>query len=340
MTENRQWVLASHPTGMPDLANWRLETAPIPDPEDGEVLIRALYLSVDPYMRGRISPQKNYAAGVSVGEVMQGGGVGVVVKSRAAALQEGDFVESFGFGWRDYSVQPAPGLTKVDPTLGPLTAWLSYLGLPGLTAYFALLETGAVKAGDTVLVSAASGAVGQIVGQIAKLKGARAVAVASSDEKLTWCRSIGYDAGINYRTVPDLTEAVAEACPDGVDVFFDNTAGPIHDAAMKNLALFARIVICGTIALADRFEEPDIGERFIRAILVARAKMQGFLLFDHTDRFDAARAELAAWEKDGRLHHREDIAEGLEQTPAAFLKLLHSENFGKQLVRIAHDPTL
>lgn len=338
--ENRQWVLASHPTGMPSLENWEMVTTATPEPQEGEVLIQAVYLSVDPYMRGRISAQKNYAAGVQIGEVMHGGGVGIVVKSRSPLLQEGDVVESFGFCWQDYSVQKAETLTRVDPKLGPIHAALSYLGLPGLTAYFALLETGEVKEGDEVLVSAASGAVGQIVGQIAKIKGARAIAVASSDEKLAWCKQIGYDLGINYKTTPDLDAAVKDAAPNGIDVFFDNTAGPIHDAAMKNLALFARIVICGTVSLASRFEEPDIGQRFIRNILVARAKMQGFLLFDHQDRYSEARAQLASWKRGGLLSHKEDIADGLEQTPAAFLKLLKSENFGKQLVQVSEDPFL
>ena len=331
---NRQWLLDRFPEGMPTETDWRLAESPVPEAGDGEMLVKSLYLSVDPYMRGRISPAKNYAKGVDIGEVMTGGGVGEVVRSNHPDFQPGDIVESFQFGWQDFAVLPADGTRKVDPSLGPIHSALSYLGMPGLSAYFALLDIGQPKPGDTVVISAASGAVGQIAGQIAKIKGCRAVAIASSDEKLTWCRELGYDAGINYKTASDLTAAVAEACPDGVDVFFDNTAGPIHDAVMQNLALKARVIVCGTVALADKFGQPDIGPRSLRQILVARARVEGFLVFDFQDRYEAARQQIASWHAEGRIRHREDIAEGLERTPAAFLKLLRSENFGKQLVRI------
>ena len=331
---NRQWRLNSFPDGMPTLDDWELVDTPVPEPGDGEILVRSLYLSVDPYMRGRISPTKNYAQGVGLGDVMTGGGVGEVVRSNHPDFKAGDIVESFQFGWQDFPVLQADGTRKVDPDLAPIPSALSYLGLPGLTAYFALLHQARIQPGETVLISAASGAVGQVAGQIAKLNGCRPVAIASSDEKLAWCRALGYDAGINYRTTDDLVAAIADACPNGVDVFFDNTAGPIHDAAMQNLAVKARVIVCGTIALADKFGRPDIGPRFLRQILVARAKVEGFLLFDYQEHYDAARRELAAWYHDGRLKHREDVADGLEQTPAAFLRLLNSENFGKQLVKV------
>lgn len=331
---NRQWRLKRFPEGMPTLADWELAESPVPEPGDGEILVRSLYLSVDPYMRGRISPTKNYAQGVGIGDVMTGGGVGEVIRSNHPDFKAGDIVESFQFGWQDFPVLQADGTRKVDPALAPIQSALSYLGLPGLTAYFALLHQAEIQPGETVLISAASGAVGQVAGQIAKLRGCRPVAIASSDEKLAWCRELGYDAGINYRTADDLVAAIAEACPSGIDVFFDNTAGPIHDAAMQNLAVKARVIICGTIALADKFGQPDIGPRFLRQILVARAKVEGFLLFDYQEHYDAARRELAAWHRDGKLKHREDVADGLEQTPAAFLRLLNSENFGKQLVKV------
>lgn len=331
---NRQWRLKRFPDGMPVAEDWELVENPVPEPGDGEILVRSLYLSVDPYMRGRISPAKNYAQGVGLGDVMTGGGVGEVVRSNHPDFQPGDIVESFQFGWQDFPVLQADGTRKVDPELAPIQSALSYLGLPGLTAYFALLHQARIQAGETVLISAASGAVGQVAGQIAKLTGCRPVAIASSDDKLAWCHELGYDAGINYRTSDDLVAAIAETCPDGVDVFFDNTAGPIHDAAMQNLAVKSRVIICGTIALADKFGQPDIGPRFLRQILVARARVEGFLLFDYQEHYDAARQELAAWYRDGKLKHREDVADGLEQTPAAFLRLLNSENFGKQLVKV------
>jgi NADPH-dependent curcumin reductase CurA len=331
---NKTWVLAEHPEGMPTLDTWRMEERPIPAAEEGQVVGKARWLSVDPYMRGRISKAANYAGGVGIGEAMHGGAVAEVVESKHPDWRPGDLFETIGFGWRDYAVVSGDGLTRVDPSLGPEHAWLSYLGMPGLTAHLALETIGKVKEGETVLVSAASGAVGQVVGQIAKIKGARAVAVASSPEKLAWCRDLGYDAGIDYRATEDLTAAVAEACPGGVDVFFDNTAGPIHDAVMRNLALNARIIICGTISLAGQFDAPDMGERFLRKILVARATMQGFLIFDHVDRYEAARRDLARWAGEGRLKFKTDILDGIENMPRAFLNLLTSKNFGKQVVRV------
>jgi NADPH-dependent curcumin reductase CurA len=331
---NKTWVLAEHPEGMPTLDTWRMEERPIPAAEEGQVVGKARWLSVDPYMRGRISKAANYAGGVGIGEAMHGGAVAEVVESKHPDWRPGDLFETIGFGWRDYAVVSGDGLTRVDPSLGPEHAWLSYLGMPGLTAHLALETIGKVKEGETVLVSAASGAVGQVVGQIAKIKGARAVAVASSPEKLAWCRDLGYDAGIDYRATEDLTAAVAEACPGGVDVFFDNTAGPIHDAVMRNLALNARIIICGTISLAGQFDAPDMGERFLRKILVARATMQGFLIFDHVDRYEAARRDLARWAGEGRLKFKTDVLDGIETMPRAFLNLLTSKNFGKQVVRV------
>ncbi|MCC2665152.1 MAG: NADP-dependent oxidoreductase [Geminicoccaceae bacterium] len=334
---NRQWLLAAHPEGMPEPSDWRLVARPVEEPGPGQMLVRALYLSVDPYMRGRISPARNYAAGVQVGQVMTGGGVGRIVSSNLPGFAPGEIVESFGFGWQEYALLGAEGSRKVDPQQGPIQSALSYLGLPGLTAYFALLEVGRPRAGETVVISAAAGGVGQIAGQIAKLEGARAVAIASSEAKLAWCRELGYDAGINYRAAADLGAAVRAACPDGVDVFLDNTAGPIHDAVMANLAPHARVIVCGTVALAGRFEQPDIGLRHLRQILVTRARVEGFLLFDFAARYEEGRRQLAAWAKAGRLRHREDVLDGIEQMPQAFLRLLRSANFGKQLVRL-DDP--
>ncbi|RED49736.1 NADP-dependent oxidoreductase [Aestuariispira insulae] len=340
MESNRQWVLASYPNGMPERTNWRLEEGVCPSPLEGEVLARSIYLSVDPYMRGRISPAKNYAAGVAIGECMHGGAVAEVVESKHPGFQPGDIVETINFGWQDFACLKGDGLHKVDPTLGPIHSALGYLGLPGLTAYLALETIGEPKQGETVLISAASGAVGQIAGQIATIRGARAVAVASSQEKLDYCRDLGFADGINYREETDLAAAVRRACPDGVDVFFDNTAGPIHDAVMQNLAPFARIIICGTVSLAGKFDEPDTGLRFMRNILVARARMEGFLFFDHLDKVSAARKQVSDWEKQGLIRHREDVIDGIEHMPEAFLRLLNSENFGKQLVRVRDDPFL
>jgi NADPH-dependent curcumin reductase CurA len=238
------------------------------------------------------------------------------------------------FGWQPQTVIKAAGAMVLDPEMAPVQTSLGCLGMPGLSAYFALLRVGRPQAGETVLISAASGAVGQIAGQICKIKGLEAVAVAGSDEKLEWCHEIGYRAGINHRTSPDLTAAIAEACPKGVDVFMDNTAGPIHDAALLNLNTFGRIVVVGTVALADRFDQPDIGPRFLRRILVTRARIEGFLLDDFAAEYETARAELTGWYRAGLLTAREDVAEGIGALPHALIRMLKGENFGKQLVRL------
>jgi len=335
---NRQWRLKRFPDGLPSEDDWALVEGAIPEPGEAEFLVRAIYLSVDPYMRGRISPQQNYAAGVGLDDVMQGGAVGEIVRSNHPDFAVGELVENIGFGWQDFAVLGAPGTTKVDPALGPISAYLSYLGMPGLTAYFGITEVGQVKPGDTVVISAASGAVGQVAGQVALALGGHPIAVAGTDEKLAWCRELGYEAGINHATTPDLVAALAETCPNGIDVYFDNTAGPIHDAVMQNLALNARIIICGLISQAATFGQPDIGARYLRNLLVARARMQGMLVFDWADRYETARAQLAAWAKAGTLRHREDVLVGIEHMPEAFLRLLTGRNFGKQLVQVAEPP--
>ncbi|MGQ0665051.1 MAG: NADP-dependent oxidoreductase [Pseudomonadota bacterium] len=335
---NRRIVLASHPEGMPREDNWRLIEAPAPEPREGEMLVRTIWLSVDPYMRGRISTAKGYTKGVAIGETMQGGGVGEIVASRHPGFKPGEIVESMNFGWQDFPVLEAEGTRKIDPKDGPIRHALGVLGMPGLTAYFALTEVGRPKPGETVVVSAATGAVGQAVGQIAKLKGCRTVAVAGEDSKLAWARGeLGYDAGVNHRRAADLGAALAAACPNGVDIYFDNTAGPIHDAAMRLINLRARIIVCGTIALADRFGQPDIGERFHRQLLINRARMEGFLIFDYRDRYAEGLRQLGAWLREGRIKYREDVIDGLENAPRAFLRLLEGKNFGKQLVRVDEE---
>jgi NADPH-dependent curcumin reductase CurA len=336
---NQRWLLAAYPEGMPSAETWKLDLQPVPEPGPGQILVKAKWLSIDPYMRGRMSRAANYAKGVELGEVMQGGGVGVVVASKHPAWKTGDIAESMSFGWQECSLLTpglpgASGVNRIDAAIAPIESSLSWLGMPGLTAYFGLLDVGRPRPGDTVVVSAASGAVGQLVGQIAKLAGCRAVAIAGSDDKLQWCREIGFDAGINYRKSSDLTAAVKEACPQGVDVFFDNTGGPIHDAVMKNLALAARVVICGRVALASQFGKPDIGERFMGQLLVTRASVHGFIVFDWWHRRDEALRRLVQWNRAGHLRYKEDVLDGIERMPEAFLRLLTGKNFGKQLVRI------
>lgn len=334
---NRQFVLARYPEGLPKESDWTLVEKPVPEPGADEMLVRTLWLSVDPYMRGRISPAKSYAKGVAPGELMVGGGVGEVVRSNVAGFKPGDIIESMGFGWQDYPVLKAAGTRKVDPALAPIRHALGVLGMPGLTAYFAMTDWARPKPGETVLVSAASGAVGQVAGQIAKILGCRAVAVAGGGAKLAFCKELGYDAAVDHRA-DDMPAAMARACPDGIDVFLDNTGGPIHDAAMGLMRLRGRIVIIGRIALAAKFGAPDIGLRHMGTMLVNRLRMEGFLVFDYLDRYPEGLKQLAAWMKEGKIRYREDIVDGLENTPKAFLRLLSGDNFGKQLVRVADEP--
>jgi NADPH-dependent curcumin reductase CurA len=337
--KNRQWKLASYPEGMPVESNWVLAEAPVPEPGPGEMLVRAIYLDVAPYMRGRISPQKNYAAGVSPGDVMIGGGIGEVARSNCAEYKAGDVVVTdHSFGWQEHALVRPASCRRVDPRLAPLPYWLDALGMNGMTAYFALYDATAARAGDTVLVSAAAGSVGQIAGQLARLCGCRAVGITSSPQKAAWCREIGYEEVIAYRAVPDLVAAVSRACPRGVDVFIDNTAGAIYDAVVQNLATRARIAIVGAVSLAGSFGKPDIGPRFHRQLLIARATVRGFLVSDYQDRYPEARARMGAWVKSGALKSKFDIAKGLEQMPGAFLRLLKSENLGKQLVQVGSEP--
>ena len=334
MVRNPTWIVHSYPSGMPTPNNWILEDRPIPTAERGQLLVKTMWLSVDPYMRARRSQAKNYATGFQLGDLMTGGGVGEVISSESADFKSGDIVTSDYFGWQPFTIVSASAATIVSDTDAPLQACLSYFGSTGLTAYFALLRTGSPKNGETVLISAASGAVGQIAGQIARIKGLDPVAVAGSDAKLEWCREIGYRTGINHRTSKDLVADVAAACPKGVDIYIDHTAGPIHDAAIFNLNKFGRVVIVGTISRADRFEEPDIGLRHLRTILITRARVNGFMQDDFESEYGTAMADLRSWYRQGLLKAREDIVEGIEMVPLAFIRVLKGENFGKQLVRL------
>ncbi len=332
---NRQWRLANYPDGMPTEDNWIMSKSSIPEPGENEVVAEAIYLDVAPYMRGRISPQKNYTSGVGLGDLMVGGAIGQVVNSNVVDYPVGQLIVTGNFGWQEYAALKPNEMRKVDTEIAPLPCWFDFMGTNGITAYFGLIEVGSMKVGDTVVISAAAGSVGQIAGQIAKLSGCRAIAITSSEEKLAWCQKIGYDDGINYKTEPNLVDAITRVCPNGVDLYFDNTAGPIHDAVMQNLATFARIVVCGTVSLADRFDEPDIGERFLRRILVARARVQGFIVDDYQNRHQDAWKCLANWYQRGLLNCEYDIIQDIHSMPSAFLRLLNSQNLGKQLVQVS-----
>ncbi len=337
-TEARQFVLAARPQGAPKPSDFRLETVPMPQPRHGEALVRVIYLSIDPYMRGRISGMKSYTKGVDPGEVMVGGCVGQVVESHAPGLARGDFVEG-ALGWRSHAVAPGHMLRKLDPADAPISTAVGVLGMPGMTAYFALLDVGRPRAGDTVVISAASGAVGQVVGQIARIGGCRVVGIAGGPKKCAFVRELGFDAAVDYKASKDLAADLGAVCPNGVDIYFDNVGGDVQDAVMELINLKARIIICGTISNYNRLGQPDPGPRHSRRLLANRARMEGFLVFDYLHRYPEGRARVGAWIKEGRIKYREDVVEGLERAPEALIGVLEGRNFGKQLVRVSPDPT-
>ena len=334
---NRQVLLAARPAGLPRESDFRITEVPVPDPGEDEALVRSLFLSLDPYMRGRMRDEKSYAPPVQLGEVMEGGVVGEVVRSNAGSLKTGDIVTG-SLGWQDYGVAKAQTLRKLEPSVQPISLALGVLGMPGLTAYFGLLDIGQPREGESVLVSAASGAVGAVVGQIAKIKGCRVVGTAGSDAKVDYIMNeLGFDAGINYKTAGNLRAALDTACPAGIDVYFDNVGGPITDAAMMRINERARLVICGQISQYNA-ETPEMGPRNLFQFIRMRARMEGFLVFDYADRYAEALAELGPWVAEGKIKYREDVSDGLESAPKAFIGLLQGKNFGKQLVHIA-DPS-
>ena len=337
---NSQIVLKSRPAGRVTADLFTLAESPRPSPGPGEMLIRVLYLSVDPAMRGWIAEAANYSAPVPLGGVMRSFTLGQVAESNHPGYAPGDLVYGRQ-GWQEWAVSDGADIDrKVDPADGPVTAALHVLGLNGITAWFGLLEVGEPKAGETVVVSTAAGAVGSVVGQIAKIKGCRAVGITGSAEKMRQCLDeFGYDAALDYHAETDLAAALGAACVQGVDVYFDNTGGPIADAVMAHLNVGARIVVCGTMGIPDigANDPPPQGPRPNRALLVARARMQGFLVLDHMHRADEAVAALSQWLREGKLRYAEDIVDGLEHAPAALVRLLAGENRGKMLVRLA-DP--
>jgi NADPH-dependent curcumin reductase CurA len=338
-TVNKRFLLAERPDGRAvKESDFRLDAAPMPKPGDGEVLLRTLYLSLDPYMRGRMSAARSYAAPVELGAVMTGEVVGEIIDSRADGLRPGDIVLAPA-GWQEFAVLPAKAVERIERAqLGdlPLSYLLGVLGMPGATAYFALDTIGKPKPGETVLISAAAGAVGQVAGQIAKLQGCKVIACAGAADKLAYVtEALGFDAAVDYKgkDADALAADFARHAPQGIDVFFDNVGGVTHDAAMMNLALRARVIICGVISV--RAGQPDIGMRWNRQLLVKRALMQGFLVGDHRARWGEFRAAMAAWLKSGKIRYREDIVDGIDAAPRAFLGLLDGANRGKMLVRVA-----
>jgi NADPH-dependent curcumin reductase len=340
MIENRRIVLAARPKGTLTLDCFRLERAPLPQAQDGEVLLRALWLSLDPYMRGRMSDAPSYAPPVAIGEVMTGGAVCRIVESRNSEYRAGELVVATS-GWQEFAVCGGRDLQRLPAGMARPSLALGVLGMPGFTAFMGLLEIGKPQRGDTIVVAAATGAVGSVVGQIAKLKGCRAVGIAGGAEKCAWAvEALGFDACIDHRA-PHFNELLSAACPKGVDVYFENVGGRIFSAVVPLLNTHARIPLCGLMSQYSQSAPPDAADSlrtFMRAVLVKRITMRGFIIFDdfasHMPRF---LEEMQGWVRNGWVKYREDIVEGLENAPQAFLGLLEGRNFGKLLVRVAAD---
>lgn len=333
---NQQVLLKSYPTGEPKESDFALVETEIPELGEGEILNRTIYLSLDPYMRGRMSDRASYAAPSDLGKVIGGSTVSQVVKSNHSQFAVGDFVVGYD-GWQAYGISKGETLRKLDPDRIPISYALGITGMPGMTAYCALLDIGKPKTGETVVVSAASGAVGSVVGQIAKLKGCRAVGIAGSDEKCDYVvNELGFDACINRKT-PDLDSALRNACPNGIDVYVDHTAGPILEAVLQQINLGARIPLVGLISQYNAEKLPS-GPNLM-PLLVKRALIKGFLVGDYQERHAEFVKDVSQWLQTGKLKYKEDIINGLEAAPKAFIGLLQGKNFGKLIVQVGNDPT-
>ena len=330
---NREIILDSRPEGWVSEANFVLRESAGPELEANDVIVEAHYLSVDPYMRGRMRDAKSYVPPFPLGEPVVGGGVGRVVASRNAAYREGDIVQGM-LAWADRSrIVEGRGLMKLEPDAAPLSHYLGVLGMPGMTAWVGMGDIGEPKHGETVVISAASGAVGQIAGQLAKRAGARVVATAGRDDKVAFVKhELGFDAAFNYRDAGPLHAALATHCPDGIDVYFENVGGEMLDAVLQLCNFHARIVACGMVSQYN-LEEPE-GIKYLFNVVRNRIRLQGFIVSDHFDRLPEFRREMSDWLAAGEIIYREDVMEGLENTPKAFIRMLKGENFGKQVVKL------
>ncbi len=330
---NKRWRLAAYPEGMVDESAFQYMEAPVLPPQEGQVLVKVIWLSLDPYMRGRMSPMKSYVEPMKVGQTITGQSVAEVIESRHPGFQKGDLALAFT-GWQSYAVMAGDELEKIALRPAKASYALGVLGMPGLTAYFGLLEVGKIKEGETVLVSGAAGAVGSAAGQIARIKGCKAIGVAGSDEKTEWLtKGLGFDAAVNYKAHADLREALSGLCPNGIDVYFDNVGGAVSDAAIGLINQKARIVVCGQIAHYNA-KNPPRGPRILASLLINRARAEGFIVYDFQSRFKAALVELQRWMSEGRLKTKETVVEGIENAPKAFLGLFEGANTGKLLVKV------
>ncbi len=330
MARSREIHLAGRPHGVPQLSDFALAEVDVPDPADGQVLIRNAFVSVDPYMRPRMNDAKSYVPPFELGEPLTGGAVGQVVASRNGRFEEGSWIVH-GLGWRELALSDGRGLMAFDRTTAPVSTALGVLGMPGLTAYVGLLDVGRPKEGETVFVSGAAGAVGSIVGQIAKHRGCRVIGSAGSPEKVAWLQELGFDEAFDYNEVP-----VREALKEGVDLYFDNVGGSTLEAALAALRLRGRVVACGSISQYNATELP-VGARNLFLVVTKRLRIEGFIISDHYDRMPAFLAEVGPLVRDGSVRYRETVVDGIENAPAAFIGLLAGDNIGKMLVRVGPD---
>jgi NADPH-dependent curcumin reductase CurA len=341
-SKHRRITLAAHPQGAPKDSDFSLTEDAVPSPGSGELLLRTIYLSLDPYMRGRMNPVKSYSPFVEIGETMVGGTVSEVLSSNIEGFAAGDLVVGYT-GWQSHAVDNGKGLRKLDPDTAPISTALGILGMPGHTAYVGLLDIGRPQPGETVVVSAASGAVGSAVGQLARIKQCRIVGVAGVPEKCRYAvEELGFDACVSHLDA-DLPAQLAQACPQGIDVYYDNVGGRVLAAAFDLLNVAARVPICGMISHYNDTAPPpgpDSLPKFMRAVLTRRLTVQGFIIFDHQHRWKDFQDHMAGWIRDGRVKYREDFVDGLENAPGAFQGLLKGRNFGKLIVRVGDDPTL
>jgi len=326
----KQIVLASRPKGTPTLANFKFESIVLPDLQEGEILLQGLFYSVDPYMRGRMNDAKSYSPPFQLNQAIQGSVIAKVLDSKFEDFKQGDIVSGF-LPWQEQMISDGKGLQKIDADIAPLSYHLGILGMTGLTAYFGLMDIGKPKANETVVVSGAAGAVGIVVGQIAKLQGCHVVGIAGSDEKIKLLKDVGFDDVINYKTVTDIKKSVAGVSPNGVDVYFDNVGGEISDAVIANINFHARIVLCGQISLYNSTEIP-VGPRLQPMLLTRSVLMQGFIIGNYQSRFPEGIKQLTKWVKENKLTFKETIVHGFDQLPTAFIGLFDGKNIGKMIV--------
>ncbi|SIS03765.1 NADPH2:quinone reductase/hypothetical protein [Peribacillus simplex] len=335
--QNQQILLAKRPEGVPSEDTFEFRNISVDTPAEDQVLVKTIYLSVDPYMRWRMNAGKSYVEPYKVNEPISGAAIGEVVKSNSKKFKVGDLVQG-GLNWQLYNVVDDLSLRKIAQLDVPISAYLSVLGMTGLTAYFGLLDIGQPKEGETVVVSGAAGAVGSIVGQIAKIKGARVVGIAGTDEKVDYLENeLGFDKAINYKTTGDILSALEQACPNGVDVYFDNVGGIISDAVMSLLNDFARVPLCGIISSYNKNPNEDVGPRIQPLLLKTHSLIKGFLVGDYRERFEEGYRDLTKWLSQGKLKSEETIIEGFENVPKAFLDLFEGKNLGKQLVKVSES---